>query len=169
MQKFNRLNTWIDDVYCMYEYNEAMKYFFRRYKFGKDILLAAVFRQSIYNTIKKLRRTTKKENIPIVPIPMHPHNIQMRTFSHVDELLEQANISYIHLLSKITTETQSSKNREQRLNTKKLFEINCQQHLTTVLLFDDIKTTGTTLLLAEQQLKEAGIKNVIKVVLAAVL
>ena len=52
---------------------------------------------------------------------MHPLKQQERTFSHTDELLKAAHIPFIQLLEKTTTETQSSKNREQRIQAAPLF------------------------------------------------
>ena len=166
---FEPIHTWIEDVYCLYAYNQSMKDYFHRFKFGKDLLLANVFRNELRQNLLNISSGPQKENIPIVPIPMHRHNIQLRTFCQVDELLKAANLPYKHLLEKVTTTTQSSKNREQRLNTKKLFEMKNKITLSTIVLFDDIKTTGTTLKLAERELKNAGVEKVVKVVLAAVL
>lgn len=93
---------------------------------------------------------------------MHPLKQQERTFSHTDELLKAAHIPFIQLLEKTTTETQSSKNREQRIQAAPLFRLKegAQVEHKNYLLFDDIKTTGTTLQHAEHVLMQSGAKNV---------
>lgn len=140
---------------ALYEYNEAMKEYLHQLKFLQDIALVKVFRQELYMRLKK-------EKALILPIPMHPEKQQERTFSHTEELLKAAHISYSQLLEKTTTATQSSKNREERLNVAPLFRLKTgvQVEHQNYLLFDDIKTTGTTLKHATEVLMAAGAKNV---------
>lgn len=139
----------------LYHYNDAMKDFLHQYKFLQDVALAKVFRQELHTLFKH-------EKAAIIPIPMHPEKQKERTFSHMDELLKAAEIPYIQLLEKTTTETQSSKNREERLQTQSLFRMlpDIRVEYKEYLLFDDIQTTGTTLKHATQVLLEAGAENV---------
>lgn len=139
----------------LYQYNEAMKDYLHQLKFLQDVALAKVFRQELYDRLNK-------EKAIILPIPMHPLKQQERTFSHTDELLKAAHIPFIQLLEKTTTETQSSKNREQRIQAAPLFCLKegAQVEHKNYLLFDDIKTTGTTLQHATTVLMQAGAKNV---------
>ncbi|KPN97411.1 ComF family protein [Lysinibacillus sp. ZYM-1] len=140
---------------ALYQYNEAMKDYLHQFKFLQDVALAKVFRQDLYARFNK-------EKAIILPIPMHPFKQQERTFSHTDELLKAAHIPYIQLLEKTTTETQSSKNREQRIHVASLFRLKTDANVEhkDYLLFDDIKTTGTTLQHAADILLQAGAKNV---------
>ncbi|MGE7599331.1 ComF family protein [Lysinibacillus fusiformis] len=142
-------------VTALYQYNEAMKGYLHQFKFLQDVALAKVFRQELYARFNK-------EKAMILPIPMHPIKQQERTFSHTNELLKAADIPYIQLLEKTTTETQSSKNREQRLRAAPLFRLKEGANVEhkDYLLFDDIKTTGTTLQHAADVLMQAGAKNV---------
>lgn len=142
-------------VTALYQYNDAMKDYLHQFKFLQDVALAKVFRQELYARFNK-------EKAMILPIPMHPIKQQERTFSHTNELLKAANIPYIQLLEKTTTETQGSKNREQRLRAAPLFRLKEGANVEhkDYLLFDDIKTTGTTLQHAADVLMQAGAKNV---------
>ncbi|WP_025116715.1 ComF family protein [Lysinibacillus fusiformis] len=142
-------------ITALYQYNEAMKDYLHQFKFLQDVALAKVFRQELYTRFNK-------EKAMILPIPMHPLKQQERTFSHTNELLKAANIPYIQLLEKTTTETQGSKNREQRLRAVPLFRLKEGANVEhkDYLLFDDIKTTGTTLQHAADVLMQAGAKNV---------
>lgn len=140
---------------ALYRYNDTMKDFLHHYKFLQDVALAKVFRQELYTLFKHEKAT-------IIPIPMHPEKQKERTFAHMDELLKAANIPFIQLLEKTTTETQSTKTREERLKTAPLFKLKSDvtvEHK-EYLLFDDIKTTGTTLQHAQTILEGAGAKNV---------
>ncbi len=140
---------------ALYQYNDAMKDYLHQYKFLQDVALAKVFRQELYARFKN-------EKASIIPIPMHPLKQKERTFSHMEELLKAANIPYVQLLEKTTIETQSSKNREERLQTAPLFRLIAGAHVEhkEYLLFDDIQTTGTTLRHATEVLLNAGATNV---------
>lgn len=140
---------------ALYQYNDAMKAYLHQYKFLQDVALAKVFRQELHAHFKQ-------EKAIIIPIPMHPMKQKERTFSHTEELLKAANIAFTQLLEKVTVETQSSKNREQRIQSAPLFRLipEAQVMHKDYLLFDDIKTTGTTLRHAKQALLEAGARNV---------
>lgn len=140
---------------ALYQYNNAMKEYLHQYKFLQDVALAKVFRQELYARFKHEKAT-------IIPIPMHPLKQKERTFSHMEELLKAANIPYIQLLKKTTTETQSAKNREERMQVAQLFCLMDGAYVEhkEYLLFDDIKTTGTTLRHATEVLINAGAKSV---------
>lgn len=139
----------------LYRYNDAMKDLLHQYKFLQDVALAKVFRQELYTHFKNEKAT-------IIPIPMHPEKQKERTFAHMDELLKAAKIPYLQLLEKTTMESQSSKTREERLKTAPFFKLRSDATVEhkEYLLFDDIKTTGTTLQHASLALIEAGAKNV---------
>lgn len=155
-EKFEMISNENDpEVFSLYRYNEAMQDYLHRYKFMHDVLLAKVFRKQIF---EYLHRRTEK----IVPIPMHPVKLKERTFQHVDELLKQANISYVHYLEKNTKESQGGKSREERLKTPQIFRLKenvCVEN-EEILLIDDIYTTGTTIRHAKQLLLHAGAKSV---------
>ena len=79
-----------------------------------------------------------------------------------DDVLDAANLSYRDILEKKDTLAQSSKTREERLQTQQAFKIKKGVDLPDkILLVDDIYTTGKTLQLAKQILLEAGVKEVL--------
>lgn len=142
-------------VTSLYQYNEAMKDYLHRYKFLHDIILAKVFREQIHHHLSK-------QNAIIVPIPMHPLKLKERTFSPVDELLNEANVPFTHYLEKITTETQGGKSRQQRLNAPQIFRLKNGMDVKgkAFILVDDIYTTGTTIRHGKKVLIEKGAKSV---------
>ncbi|MEK3994142.1 ComF family protein [Psychrobacillus sp. FSL K6-2365] len=143
----------VDSVFCLYTYNEPMKEFLHQYKFLQDIALAKVFAGSLQQVFQR------KEGI-VVPIPMHPEKLVLRTFAQVDELLNAAQVSYQQLLVKTKSETQGKKTKKERLITTKLFESMSNIEETNYILFDDIYTTGATIHQAAKILKDSGAKRV---------
>lgn len=155
-QRFQRIEQQQEEgVVSLFHYNEAMKDYLHRYKFLHDILLAKVFNKIIHDQLKDETRIN-------IPIPMHPQNLKLRTFAHVDELLKAANIPFAHHLTKLSNEQQSLKTREERLKTPQLFEVINPTAIKdkNLLIVDDIYTTGTTLNHAKKALLEAGAKTV---------
>lgn len=142
-------------IHSLYKYNDAMNDYLHLYKFMHDVLLAKVFRKQIHEALANTKTN-------IVPIPMHPTKLKERTFSHVDELLIAATVPYEHYLEKVSTETQASKSREERINSPQLFQLmeNAVVENKHFTLVDDIYTTGTTIAHAKKTLIEAGAKSV---------
>jgi competence protein ComFC len=152
--EINEVDPLVDKITSLYIYNEAMRDYLHQYKFLQDIQLASVFSAEL--------RLQLKGNATIVPIPMHPAKKIERTFSHVDELLKQANIPFSDLLEKTNSEVMGEKAREQRLAMNSLFRVKPEVVLKsgTYILVDDIYTTGTTLRHAASALRSAGAERV---------
>lgn len=143
----------VDSVFSLYIYNEPMKEYLHQYKFLQDVALARVFAPKLQQAFQA------KEGI-VVPIPMHPEKLVLRTFAQVDELLNAAHIPFQNLLMKTTSTTQGKKTKRERLETTNLFEAITSIEATNYILFDDIYTTGATIHHAAKILKDAGAKRV---------
>ncbi|REB08853.1 ComF family protein [Sporosarcina sp. BI001-red] len=144
----------LDAVHSLYKYDDAMRDWLHQYKFLQDVALAKVF-------AKELRQSfSNKETI--VPIPIHPERARLRTFSHVETLLEEAKRPYIQLLEKTNTGVMGEKSKQERLEMENLFDLvpGASIQPITYRLVDDIYTTGTTLRQAATVLKQAGAARV---------
>lgn len=137
-------------VHSLYAYDDAMRDWLHQYKFLQDIALADV-------VAHELRSAFSREDV-IVPIPMHPERAKIRTFSHVEALLDAANRPYVQLLTKTNPGVMGEKSRQERLEMENLFELipGTKIEPITYRLVDDIYTTGTTLRQAAAVLKQAG-------------
>lgn len=145
----------------IFRYNQAMKDFFRRYKFQGDYLLRKVFAP----VLKKELHNYKDYKVAV--IPLSNKKFKKRGFNQVEGLLEAAKIPYQDLLNKKDSETQSSKNREGRLQNVENFTIKENSEIPSkILLIDDIYTTGATLQDAKRILLENGAKEIMTFSLA---
>lgn len=145
----------------IFRYNQAMKDFFRRYKFQGDYLLRKVFAP----VLKKELHNYKDYKVAV--IPLSNKKFKKRGFNQVEGLLEAAKIPYQDLLNKKDSETQSSKNREGRLQNVGNFTIKENSEIPSkILLIDDIYTTGATLQDAKRILLENGAKEIMTFSLA---
>lgn len=153
--------TYSELPYAIFTYNPMMQAMIKQYKFLKDIRFAAFFARPLK---KKLR--SQKYDI-IMPIPMHKEMEVKRTFCHMTAIFEEMNLSFEQLLEKTTKEQQSKKTKVQRESVAPLFKMKKPQNLTgkTILIVDDLLTTGTTLKHAENCLMSAGAKKVEKIVI----
>lgn len=142
-------------------YNEAMKDFFSQYKFQGDYTLYSVFTEVLQKELKGYSDYT------LVPIPVSAKKYQTRGFNQVTALLEGTKLPFKEVLEKHDTIAQSSKTREERLQSQQCFKVKDNVQVPTkVLLIDDIYTTGSTLQLAKEILVEAGVKEIVTFSLA---
>ncbi|WP_336497143.1 ComF family protein [Psychrobacillus sp. FJAT-51614] len=147
--KGTRYEGAIDSVTSLYSYNEVMQSYLHQYKFLQDVALAQVFAEELRHLFEK------KEGI-VVPIPMYPEKLLLRTFAQVDELLNSAAVPFQHLLAKTAASEQGKKSKKERLEASPLFEVTGKITAQTFILFDDIYTTGTTMHHAAKVLKNFG-------------
>jgi ComF family protein len=154
-----------------------------KYKFVSDLteeFISLIPFSSLHSTMKQY------SNVAIlIPIPLHPSRLRFRGFNQAEVLgkllAERLNIPMkTDILKRIrkTTPQVEVKDRKKRLkNMENAFSVNnlamkqCSnlpagKAGVTILLFDDVFTTGGTLRAAANVLKRAGVKRVWGLVLA---
>ncbi len=154
------VNEWTGTIYdgslasidSIYIYNEWMKQVYQQYKFQLDVELAKIF----ISDFKPLHQVKEL----IVPIPLHPDRLLERTFSQVDQLLIAANLPFTHVLAKKENRSQLGKSKKDRMTSELIFTVTADVQHQSILLVDDLYTTGTTLHHAAYALKKAGAKRV---------
>ncbi|WP_404459618.1 ComF family protein [Sutcliffiella horikoshii] len=143
----------------VYHYNDHMKEVLARYKFRGDAVLAQVFRKVFRRTYKM---TWSKGQPILVPIPLSADRKYERGFNQSLLLAELLPREPEELLSKTNSEKQSKKARKERIAQENTFFVPDSESVKgkSILLIDDIYTTGTTVRMAAKVLKDAGAKEI---------
>lgn len=139
-------NFQLDHTY-LYEHNEKMSDFFKKYKFLGDIRLCDTFSKDISEHLKKY----ENQGFVIVPIPLSNNRLKKRGFNQVEAFLESSSISYERLIvKKGNKKSQSEKGRRERLKMKQPFIVDKKYQKKIkgkkILIVDDVYTTGRTML-----------------------
>ncbi|WP_107921049.1 ComF family protein, partial [Heyndrickxia sporothermodurans] len=152
----------LDKNISIYEYNDFLKDLLARFKYRGDYILAKIFSQKIQKELEKISYDA------IVPIPLSNERLLERGFNQSTALATEANINVANLLTRVHTEKQSKKSRQERIHLQQVFNRRDDVKLEgeNILLIDDIYTTGSTLRHAAKILKEAGAKSVTSITIA---
>lgn len=143
-------------------YNDFMAELIARYKYRGDYELAKIFAEDIKQAVKQLKYDL------IVPIPLSDERLYERGFNQAESLAIEAGLSITNLLSRHHSEKQSKKSREERIHLKQVFKLRQEPKIErkSILLIDDIYTTGSTIRHAALRLKQAGAKSIISLTIA---
>lgn len=152
----------LDQNRSLYRYTDFAKDVIAKFKFRGDYVLAEIF-------AKDLRRALQDFQYDyIVPIPLSEERLYERGFNQAEALITTAGFKPTHLLSRLHTEKQSKKSRSERIHLEQVFKMDTDLNLNskTIVLMDDIYTTGSTLRHAAKILKENGASRVYSFTLA---
>ena len=144
--------------YSIFTYNEQMQAMIAKWKYRGDYVLANAFKIHVSELfIKQFTHLTK--NLIIVPIPLSKERIKERGFNQAKVLASFLPIKSQEIMTRVHSEKQSKKTRHERISTKNPFKVNGKVNK-TVILVDDIYTTGTTLRHAASVLRKNGCPEV---------
>ncbi|UAL47018.1 ComF family protein [Sutcliffiella horikoshii] len=143
----------------VYHYNDHMKEVLARYKFRGDATFVKSFKKAFRETFEAVRN---KENPILVPIPLSADRKYDRGFNQSLLLAELLPGKPEELLSRFNSEKQSKKARKERMERENTFYVPDPEPVKgkSILLIDDIYTTGTTVRMAAKVLKDAGAKDI---------
>lgn len=148
---------------ALFRYEGAMRDWLQAYKFHGDIRMAQVFARPLAEYGRR------HKEFRFVPIPLSPGSREERGFSQCEELLKAAGIPCQRLLEHILdSRKQSEKSRQERLETPQPFRLLPHQlsPKQKLMLFDDVYTTGRTILHAKEMLQQQGFTHVSSVSLS---
>ncbi|MFS8651330.1 MAG: ComF family protein [Caldibacillus sp.] len=154
----------------LYMYNDFIKDVLARYKYRGDYELVRIFVPEFNRTIARI------EYDLLVPIPLSSERLYERGFNQTEALIQEAGRVAHPLLKRIHSEKQAKKSRSERIQSPNVFTLNDTEEEAkaaisdiegkTILLIDDIYTTGTTLRQAATVLRQAGAEKVLSLTIA---
>lgn len=149
---------------ALFTYNDAMQAYFDQYKFKGDYRLRQVFAQTLLTRLASLKPTI------VVAIPVTPETMTTRGFNQVTGwLAEGENPDWLQTKAQAKPIPQSQKTRQDRLLTTQPFELTANAPTLvnqTVVIVDDVYTTGRTMRHAASLILENGAKAVVGLTLA---
>ena len=154
---------YLDDCYSTFFYQEQIRQWILKLKFHQQERLIQMLSRMMYET---LPTETIQAFDYITPIPLHKKRLRQRGFNQSLELIRTpfwTNQTIANLLiRKRYTQEQSQLSQKDRIkNIQNAFEVkaNCVKYC-SVLLIDDVMTSGETLNEAAKILKNQGAKIV---------
>lgn len=140
--------------HSVFHYNTEIQAMIAKWKYRGDYCLGEIFKEAFVQSFLVTFGTLKQDSI-VVPIPLSEERLMERGFNQASMLADFLPVEKQEILSRIHGEKQSKKTRIERITTGNPFSLN-KTVKKTVILVDDIYTTGTTLRHAARLLKEVG-------------
>lgn len=165
--KTNRIIYGVD-VYCAGVYTKELQKLIRGLKYHNQKDLAYYQAKFMYDYFLNLDILQEKD-FELVAVPLHKNRIKKRKYNHMELVCEEFNKlsgfeCNFELIKRIKdTKPQYKLSRNQRLeNLSKAFEVKKEAYKgKTVLIMDDICTTGSTFEEMIKELNNAGITDIV--------
>jgi len=157
-------NRSYDRLWVLFPYTGRYRKLLTAYKFKKNLVLADFFAEKI---ICKIEENPELFDAVIVPVPPRPGKTKESGWDQVDYLVKrikkfckEKNIKFY--LRRKKSKIQKQLNRKDRLENLKnrIYAPNGSVLAQTVLIIDDVITTGSTMEVCAKALKEGGVKNI---------
>ena len=164
----------IDKVYIAYQFEDVIQSIIHAIKYRKMTRLGIVTGRHSAEILKPYLEQTEEKIF--IPVPLHPMRQKERGYNQsqfITEGIKKITGGRIlkHCLTRSkNTVSQTSLNREERqLNIDRAFHVRNAKDISgkTILLVDDLITTGATINECAGLLKESGAKSVIGVAVAS--
>jgi len=172
-QILDRLNPcYLDGLEAVFQFDPVVQTIIHQIKYQKAERLAQKF--AAY-AVQFVNRSFLHRKAFVLPVPLFSSREKERGFNQSQRIAEgffqqTKNHVYSHLLKRIrSTTTQTELNREERLkNVSKAFEVSEIDFIRgqSIIIVDDVVTTGATLNECARELKNAGALKVYGLTLA---
>ena len=156
------------DIFCAGYYTKELQKLIRGLKYHKQKDLAYYQAKFMYDYFSHIDIFKNKE-FEIVAVPLHPNRIKQRKYNHMELVCEEfSKLSgyecSFNLIKRIKdTKAQYKLNYNERLkNLSNAFEVNKEFYKNkTILIIDDICTTGSTFEEMIKELNNNGITDIV--------
>lgn len=155
-------------TFCATVYQPPISSWVQQLKFGDRLDRARLMAESLLPLLQSVPST-----VPIIPLPLHRRRLVSRGYNQAHEVArllakwQQRPLLDRHLERVKHTAMQAELTERQRAaNVRAAFSMSKPIHEPTVLLLDDVMTTGQTMRAAAACLKKAGVDEVMAVVFA---
>jgi len=166
-----------DSVMSIFYYNNLIKKIIKavKYQFATEVL-KELFQIINPRKIKKLSFFSNFKNVVFQPIPLHLNKEKQRGFnqtkilvSFFQKFLTFPQVDYLTRIKETKPQAEIKERKKRYLNIRDAFSVNSNVKIEkekTVILVDDVVTSGMTVLEATKTLKKLGFKKVFVLVLA---
>lgn len=152
-------------AWCLSTRDKQLKALLGRYKFDSAVQAANVCVELLDRYLPLL-----PSSLTVVPVPTAPSHQRVRGFDHTALIAKRfarlRRLPYQNALAKSASHTQHFKSRAERLRTAADSLSVSKNAPESVLLFDDIYTTGATVQACSRKLYSAGTQQVFLAILA---
>lgn len=154
------------DIYSCFLYKENIQKMIRAVKYHNKKELAIFQAALMFKYWQKINN--KKDYYTVIPVPLHKERLKQRKFNHMElvakEFCKLANYDYeenLILRVKNTVPQYKLSKKEREKNLSGAFKINTNIKLPdSILLIDDITTTGTTISEIIKELNKINLNDV---------
>jgi len=148
-----------DRLWVLFPYVGKYRKLLAAYKFNKKLQLANFFAEKILQVINE---NPLLEGVCFVPVPPRPGKIKNTGWDQVDWLSKKLppNIRVLRCLKRRSSKIQKRLDRAQRIENMKGRIFHYGNIPETVIVIDDVITTGSTMEVCSKELKSAGAKKV---------
>lgn len=157
----------------LYRYNSALKTILKqiKYKFVRKALSDLLEQSPIKVVLNDVGRYPAP--VALVPIPLHESRLAWRGFNVAEDiahaLSKTSNLPVVNALKRTRStlpQAETSSRQERKENIEGAFSALRPCSYKTVILVDDVITTGYTVMEAARELKKAGVEHVYAISLA---
>jgi len=159
--------TYLHSVYSLWTYAEGVETLIHKFKYEGKVGLGKRLGQFLAQQLSTQSFWTEIETI--IPVPLHPSRKRERGYNQAEVLAQSiAGCTEVELVSDALRRCRNTKDQtrlsavERKENVKDAFQVSERIDLTrmTIMLVDDVITTGATLNECAKTLKQNGAKEV---------
>ena len=153
---------------CAAIYEPPISLWVQQLKFGDRLDRARIMAEALLQPLSSIDAT-----VPIIPVPLHPKRLQSRGYNQAYEIAQiiarQQNrrlLADVLIRTKNTAMQAELHEKQRTANVRAAFAVNQQIDEQSVMVLDDVMTTGQTLRSVSSCLLKAGVEKVLLVVFA---